>query len=379
MAALPDQEMSPSPPLLDGNRLQVADVYEMATKVGLEFQKIIDEYGNNCVSNIIPIVVSTLEQFENVVEENEQLRLEHCKLAIKSDRLKEERERRAKMIQEQGETSLRLEEKCRELEELQKENNQLRVEVKHLKSATAGQSNYKALEAERSKNAALMTTVEELQSALDRAKEKLQENSHTLSENDKEIAKLNSDVETLYKQLESCQNVNKELIQSDHDNGEAIKPQQVPVIDTMERLKQSEEMVKELQLEKRTLKTQLEEAQQKLTEAKQLTTTASASATISIPVDITKARQQGGGPTFYKEDLLRVLEDRDELGLKVADLEDEIKLMKAEIQTEPRRRNTTSIFTKSPTPSRSKESKVKEILESLTVTVNMDNVQKTTL
>ena len=48
----------------------------------------------------------------------------------------------------------------------------------------------------------------------------------------------------LYKQLESCQNVNKELIQSDHDNGEAIKPQQVPVIDTMERLKQSEEMVK---------------------------------------------------------------------------------------------------------------------------------------
>ena len=152
MAALPDQEMSPSPPLLDGNRLQVADVYEMATKVGLEFQKIIDEYGNNCVSNIIPIVVSTLEQFENVVEENEQLRLEHCKLAIKSDRLKEERERRAKMIQEQGETSLRLEEKCRELEELQKENNQLRVEVKHLKSATAGQSNYKALEAERSKS-----------------------------------------------------------------------------------------------------------------------------------------------------------------------------------------------------------------------------------
>ena len=42
-----------------------------------------------------------------------------------------------------------------------------------------------------------MTTVEELQSALDRAKEKLQENSHTLSENDKEIAKLNSDVETV--------------------------------------------------------------------------------------------------------------------------------------------------------------------------------------
>jgi len=151
MAAL-SEEVSPSPPLLDGDRLQVADVYEMATKVGLEFQKIIDEYGNSCVSNIIPIVVSTLEQLENVVEENEQLRVERCKLAIKSDRLKEERGWRAKMVQEQGETSSLLEEKCRELEELQKENHKLREEVKHLKSATASQSDYKALEVERNKS-----------------------------------------------------------------------------------------------------------------------------------------------------------------------------------------------------------------------------------
>jgi len=42
-----------------------------------------------------------------------------------------------------------------------------------------------------------MATVEDLQSSLDRAKEKLQENSYTLSENDKEIAKLNTDVEAV--------------------------------------------------------------------------------------------------------------------------------------------------------------------------------------
>ena len=46
-------------------------------------------------------------------------------------------------------------------------------------------------------DAALLATIEDLQSSLDRAKEKLQENSHTLSENDKEIAKLNTDVETV--------------------------------------------------------------------------------------------------------------------------------------------------------------------------------------
>jgi len=46
-------------------------------------------------------------------------------------------------------------------------------------------------------DAALLANIEDLQSSLDRAKEKLQENSLTLSENDKEIAKLNTDVETV--------------------------------------------------------------------------------------------------------------------------------------------------------------------------------------
>jgi len=46
-------------------------------------------------------------------------------------------------------------------------------------------------------------------------------------------------------------------------------------------------MCQELQLEKKALKTQLEEAQQKLTEAIQSAAT-TASATVTLPADVTK-------------------------------------------------------------------------------------------
>jgi len=146
------EEASPSPPLLSGNRLQVTDVYEVATKIGLEFQKIIDEYGSASVTNIIPMIVSALEQLERVVEENEQLRVEHCRLAIKSDRLKEERQARAKLSVEHEEISATLEEKCREFDKLQQLNNKLQEEIKQLEAVLAQQNNQQALEGERNKS-----------------------------------------------------------------------------------------------------------------------------------------------------------------------------------------------------------------------------------
>lgn len=146
------EESSPSPSSLSGDRLQVTDVYEIATKIGLEFQKIIDEYGSTSVTNIIPMVVGALEQLENVVEESEQLRVEHCRLQLKSDRLKEEREIRAKMLVEHGETSAALEEKCRQFEDVQQLNNKLQDKIKQLEGVLAKQNDQQALEDERNKS-----------------------------------------------------------------------------------------------------------------------------------------------------------------------------------------------------------------------------------
>lgn len=151
-------EESLSLPLLNGNRLQVTDVYEIATKIGLEFQKIIDEYGSATVTNIIPMIVSALEQLENVVGENEQLRLEHCKLALKSDKL-EARQLRAKTASEQEETIAALEEKSRQLKNVQQSNNELQERVKQLEAALAKKNEHQALESERNKSNVLSLAI----------------------------------------------------------------------------------------------------------------------------------------------------------------------------------------------------------------------------
>jgi len=55
-------------------------------------------------------------------------------------------------------------------------------------------------------DSALLSTVEELQSSLDRANEKLQSNHSLLIERDKEISKLSADVDTV--SLFCCHNNN---------------------------------------------------------------------------------------------------------------------------------------------------------------------------
>ena len=146
------EEATLSPPLLPSDRLQITDVYEIATKIGVEFQKIIDEYGSPCVTNIIPMIVGALEQLEKVVEENEQFRMDHCKLALQSDRLKEERELRAKMLAEKDEIGTALDYKTRQFEQIQQANYQLQEEAKRLETVLAEQNNSQALESERNKS-----------------------------------------------------------------------------------------------------------------------------------------------------------------------------------------------------------------------------------
>ena len=146
------EETCVSPPLLTSDRLQITDVYEIATKIGLEFQKIIDEYGSPSVTNIIPMVVGALEQLEKVVEENEQFRMEHCRLALQGDRLKEERQLRAKMLAEKDEIGTALDDKTRQFEQVQQTNYQLQEETKRLEAILAEQNNSQALESERNKS-----------------------------------------------------------------------------------------------------------------------------------------------------------------------------------------------------------------------------------
>ena len=83
--------------------LTVMDVYDIAAVVGQEFERIIDQYGCEALSRLMPKVVRVLEILEVMVSRNsispetEELRLELDRLRL--ERLeRQEKERRHKKV-----------------------------------------------------------------------------------------------------------------------------------------------------------------------------------------------------------------------------------------------------------------------------------------
>lgn len=81
--------------------LTVMDVYDIAAVVGQEFERIIDQYGCEALSRLMPKVVRVLEILEVMVSrssispETEELRLELDKLRLERiDRLEKEKRHR---------------------------------------------------------------------------------------------------------------------------------------------------------------------------------------------------------------------------------------------------------------------------------------------
>lgn len=52
--------------------LSVVDVYDIAQDIGREFEAIIDRYGSEAITGLMPKVVAVLEQMEMVAMKNER-------------------------------------------------------------------------------------------------------------------------------------------------------------------------------------------------------------------------------------------------------------------------------------------------------------------
>lgn len=52
--------------------LSVMDVYDIASEIGKEFEKIIDSHGSDTVFNLMPKVIFALEHLENFALRNEK-------------------------------------------------------------------------------------------------------------------------------------------------------------------------------------------------------------------------------------------------------------------------------------------------------------------
>ena len=81
-------------------KLHINDVYDIAEKVGEQFQLLIQQFGATPLSSVIPPVVGALEHLERFVEENQRLDISNKKLLLQVDSLACEKEQRMRLSSE---------------------------------------------------------------------------------------------------------------------------------------------------------------------------------------------------------------------------------------------------------------------------------------
>ena len=81
-------------------RVDVSDVYDAATKIGQEFQRLIEQYGTEALSDLLVMVVAALEQLEHMVDQLGEAYKENDRLCVELSQLEAEKGARHKLSKE---------------------------------------------------------------------------------------------------------------------------------------------------------------------------------------------------------------------------------------------------------------------------------------
>ena len=85
--------------------LSVVDVYDIAASVGKDFETIIDSYGPEAVTELMPKVITVLEHLENLAAKNQKENTEISELRFAVEKLQNEKKIRAQQREKYEEVS----------------------------------------------------------------------------------------------------------------------------------------------------------------------------------------------------------------------------------------------------------------------------------
>lgn len=79
--------------------VSVVDVYDIASEIGKECEKIIDSFGAEAVTSLMPKVISALELLENLATKNERENTQMQELRAKIQQLETDKQEKAEYRQ----------------------------------------------------------------------------------------------------------------------------------------------------------------------------------------------------------------------------------------------------------------------------------------
>ncbi|KAM9338568.1 RILP-like protein 1 [Symphorus nematophorus] len=186
--------------------LTVMDVYDIAAVVGQEFERIIDQYGCEALSRLMPKVVRVLEILEVMVSrssispETEELRLELDKLRLERiDRLEKEKKHRKELELVEDVWRGEAQDLLTQIAQLQEENKSLltNLSIKDPMSEEDLQRHEGMTERERQ-------VMKKLKEVVDKQRDEIRAK-------DRELTLKNEDIEALQQQQSRLMKINHDL------------------------------------------------------------------------------------------------------------------------------------------------------------------------
>ncbi|XP_074026771.1 rab interacting lysosomal protein like isoform X2 [Leptinotarsa decemlineata] len=287
----------------------VVDVYDIASDIGKECEKIIDIFGADAVTSLMPKVINALELLENLATKNERENSLLHELQAKISQLENDK-------LEKAEYRKKFE---RELEIIEE---QWRSESKDLVGMVARlQEENKKLMKEQSPNYTLSQLTPSADGdILQKLKDSLEKQRDEIRLKEKMLLEKNTDVDNLKTQVERLTNTSREL---------------------RRKHKSMQTQVRTLCDERADFLVQLQDQQRDISALRQRLGLAQKENEDLVKCDLTLPSNKAvydlddpNRPRFTTQELKDILHERNELKARVSDLEDELEIYRPKNKAE---------------------------------------------
>ncbi|NXU56598.1 RIPL1 protein, partial [Turnix velox] len=349
------------PPALEKNaaELTVMDVYDIASAVGQEFERVIDQHGCEAIARLMPKVVRVLEILEVLVSRNhinpemEELRLELDRLRLeRMDRIEKERKHQKELELVEDVWRGEAQDLLTQIAQLQEENKQLMTNLSH-KDINFTEEEFQKHEGKfDTSNSRERQVMKKLKEVVDKQRDEIRAK-------DRELGLKNEDVEALQQQQNRLMKINHDLrhrITVVEAQGKALIEQKVE-LEAYLQTKEQEMGNLRAELGKLREKLQGEESQNGEEEKTEPNNDDCLSEAEKMAMDLKDPNR----PRFTLQELRDVLHERNELKSKVFLLQEELLYYKSEeIEEETRSPQPTPIIQSK--PATQPESGIKRLL-----------------
>ncbi|XP_029333601.1 RILP-like protein 1 isoform X2 [Mus caroli] len=308
--------------------LTVMDVYDIASLVGHEFERVIDQHGCESIARLMPKVVRVLEILEvlvsrhHVAPELDELRLELDRLRVeRMDRIEKERKHQKELELVEDVWRGEAQDLLSQIAQLQEENKQLMTNLNH-KDVGFSEEEFQKQEGMSERERQVMK----------RLKEVVDKQRDELRAKDRELGLKNEDVEALQQQQTRLMKINHDLrhrVTVVEAQGKALIEQKVELEADLQTKEQEMGSLR-AELGKLRERLQGEHSQNGEEEEAEIQPQPDGEESISDAEKAALDLKDPNRPRFTLQELRDVLHERNELKSKVFLLQEELAYYKSE-------------------------------------------------